>query len=163
MIKTLQYFVSDPSNPELSRSKAEAILTKTETLESILCRNNISFEMFCTIAERHNAAKSSEYAASAYLKLPRDQHGLVNENFVTSFVESMLRHIQRTVILSCLDNSGLGYFDEQRLMLLIEDAIRNLPAFEGMPGAFENFYLMVACKRFFFELDTKRTGKKYES
>lgn len=68
--------------------------------------------------------------------------------------------LQQTRIgLSLYDYTGQGFLRESDLESYIMELIPTLPQLEGLEKSFHSFYVCTAVRKFFFFLDSLRTGR----
>ena len=101
------------------------------------------------------------FNASTFLKLPKDSKGMIE-------VEDFLGILQRTVdvetaLLGLMQRSQSttvdGYITENEMEKYILDMLKSTAHFATMDPMTIPFYVLTACRKFFFFLDPHHTGK----
>lgn len=99
------------------------------------------------------------FAASTFLKFPRDKNGCIAIAPFVAFVVRKTRRVETRMQLSYYDVLGRGYLREKDMENFIFELIPTLPQLNTLQEEFYPFYVFTAVRKFFFFLDPKRTGR----
>ena len=124
--------------------------------------NKLTFDEYKLLRDNEVIPIARRYfSASTFLKLPKDSKGMIE-------VEDFLSILQRTVdvetaILGLLQHSRSssvdGYITENEMEKYILDMLKRTAHFASMEPITIPFYVLTACRKFFFFLDPHRTRK----
>merc|ERR1740138_1969554 len=99
------------------------------------------------------------FVPSIFLKFPRDQNGCIAIVPFFTFAARKANIRQTRVQLSYYDALGRGYLREKDMENFIFELIPTLPQLNQLKEDFYPFYVFTAVRKFFFFLDSKRTGR----
>lgn len=99
------------------------------------------------------------FTPSIFLKFPRDRCGCIPVFPFFAFVVRKVNSKQTRVQLAYYDALGRGYLREKDMENYIFELIPSLPQLSALQEEFYPFYVFTAVRKFFFFLDSKRTGR----
>ncbi|CAD8060591.1 unnamed protein product [Paramecium primaurelia] len=124
-------------------------------------KERINYNSFLTIASLLPIKCRHFFSASTFLKFDRDEYGRID---IVAFFHSIVRKVnlfQTRIQISLYDSIGNGYLREKDLENYIFELIPTFPQLEKLDQNFYPFYVITAVRKFFFFLDSKRTGRIY--
>ncbi|CAK81725.1 unnamed protein product (macronuclear) [Paramecium tetraurelia] len=124
-------------------------------------KERINYNSFLTIASQLPIKCRHFFSASTFLKFDRDEYGRID---IVAFFHSIVRKVnlfQTRIQISLYDSIGNGYLREKDLENYIFELIPTFPQLEKLDQNFYPFYVITAVRKFFFFLDSKRTGRIY--
>jgi serine/threonine-protein phosphatase 2A regulatory subunit B'' len=170
-IKNMIYLgIRQEARTRFLHNKSAEILDK-EDLEKLwyLLKSNTSFpddgsermnyDQFCSVANKLPAKYRQFFQSSVFLKCDRDEYGRIE---IVPFFHYIVRKVnlhQTRIQISLYDSAGFGYLKEKDLENFIFELIPSFPQLSSLQENFYPFYVITAVRKFFFFLDSKRTGK----
>ncbi|EDV23688.1 uncharacterized protein TRIADDRAFT_57146 [Trichoplax adhaerens] len=136
------------------------ILDKYHTLSSNGEDKMISYEDFMKVSAECGPKCRSFFNAVTFSRLLQgDPYGRIS---IMQFFNYTMRKVwmhQTRIGLSLYDVAGQGYLREPDLENYILELIPTLPQLGGLEKSFYSFYVCTAVRKFFFFLDSMKTGK----
>ena len=124
--------------------------------------NKLSFEEYTSLRNNEVIPIAKRYfSSSTFLKLPKDIKGMIE-------VEDFLGILQRTVdvevaLLGLLQHSSSssvdGYITENEMEKYLLDMLKSTAHFSSMEPTSIPFYILTACRKFYFFLDPHHTKR----
>eukprot|EP00050_Salpingoeca_kvevrii_P018013 m.70069 g.70069 ORF g.70069 m.70069 type:complete len:461 (+) comp7859_c0_seq1:186-1568(+) len=155
--------LSKKTNEAVNNDDLEFLWRELESLTAgTLDANRINYEQFdfCRKRVAERCPKLLPFfAPSIFMSMIRNGDNCISINQLFDFV--MLKVSMQQVRFSmCLyDYEGYGYLRENDLQNYILDEIQMLPKLANLDEGFYTPYSVYACRKFFFFLDPKHTGK----
>ncbi|XP_031626313.1 serine/threonine-protein phosphatase 2A regulatory subunit B'' subunit gamma-like [Contarinia nasturtii] len=137
------------------------ILQKNYTQPNINNEQFISYDDYLRVVKIAGEKFKIYLTSSLFLRLQSISGYPGHVNIMSLFNYTMRKvWLQQTRIgLSLYDYTGQGFLRESDLESYILELIPTLPQLEGLEKSFHSFYVCTAVRKFFFFLDSLRTGR----
>lgn len=156
-----QRFLANVANEIPEKKKLREVFFQLKKSISTPLDNTerINYKDFKKVGESNNPVIRQFFSANTFLKFDRDKYGRIEILAFFHYLVKKTNSLENKINVSYNDVYNSGFLNDKDLENYIKEESKQFYFYDEMSEDIKEYYHLVAQRKFFFFLDTKRTGR----